>query len=352
MFARLKRRKLLIFSIVLVVGAGVILIARAKNGSIPVEQVEPITTKVIKSVSATGTVVSENEVNLSFPAIGKVAAVYVKKADFVKKGTMLAQLDSSSAYQSAQSLKDSRDVALRDRDLFIENYETNKDAVGGEDEYEINLRRLDELVSRAEASYQSQLSSLTNFYIYAPFAGTIVSVDAKPGEAITAGITGVRLADLTNLLFEIAVDQEDFGLLKIGLPVEITLDSYEDRVFNGVVSELPLFVEDGTEEFSVKIQFSADSKDGVLLGMDGDADIIIEESGSELPSLSFDQLFSDETGTYVWVMENGLAQKMYVETGLEGDIYTEVTTDLTGFVLIAPTGDQELTAGAKVELTN
>lgn len=337
MFAFLKKKKV-IGTIILIVVIAVVAIVRSKSNSLKYEEAHITNTIVKRSVTASGEVTSKNEVDLSFLAIGRLANLSVKKGDQIKKGTLIANLDPGSSYQTTKATKDARDVTLRDVELYIENYATNLQAVGGKDEYELNLRRLRELADKAEATYQAQLLGHSNLFLYAPFDATVIDTYYSKNETVTAGSSVVKLADLNNLIFEAQVDQEDFGLLKVGQPVIITLDSYDDYEFEGTVVELPLYAQDASD-FEVKIAVSSTDEDKpVLLGMLGDIEIIVEQTESEVNALFFDSIFTDDEGTFVWVLGDGAKEfkKEYIKVGLEGDLYTEVITDISDLTLVIP----------------
>ena len=340
-------------AVILVCGLLVLGVAlRGRERPVAVLEVTPEKTDVIKSISASGTITSIDVADLSFASGGKITKIYVEKGDSVPKGALLAQVFNSPDYQTIQAAKDSRDVAQRDLDLYIEQYNTNRDAVGGSDEYTIGVRRLQELLSRAEATYEAQAAGIQNTYIYAPFEATIIDVLKEEGEIAVPGSTVIKVADLSNLVFEASIDQEDFGLLKEGHRVSITLDAYPDAGMEGVIEDIPLYADSVTNEFTLKIKVLAGKETQVLLGMSGDVDIVLAEE-KDVQALLFDSIFSDSGGNYVWVMDDtNKVGKKYVEIGLEGDIYTEIKTDLSDTKLVVPSdNDIELKEGISVKVT-
>ncbi|MFC1622031.1 efflux RND transporter periplasmic adaptor subunit [Patescibacteria group bacterium] len=346
-----KRKKIIIIGVVVVVAIG-FLFLKNKNGAIPVKEIE-IKHKVVKrTVSASGEVKSHREAGLSFPLIGRLAKLYVKKGEEVKKGQLLAYVQNYSDSQTAQYYKDARDVTLRDIDKYVENYESNLQGAGGADEYAIELRRLNELTSKAEAAYQSQLGTLDKTYSYAPFDGTVVDIYLEEGETVLAGTDVIKVANLDELVFEIDLDQEDFGLLKIDQQVEITLDPYEGEEFVGVVKELPYYVEESGSDFVIEVEFDGENKDKVLLGMSGDAYVVLSKTNSEVNALTFDEIYYDlEDEPFVYTLEGDYLEKTYLDLGLEGDIYTEIINSIDGKIIVDKTRDKdELDVGKKAKI--
>ncbi|EKD99926.1 MAG: hypothetical protein ACD_22C00135G0008 [uncultured bacterium] len=317
-----------------------LLISQTKTPIVLVKKIELKDEVVTKSVSSSGEVTAVNKANLAFQTGGTVTKIFYSKGDFMKKGTLIAQAYDRALTESAQYYKDARDITLRNRDLFLEQYQSHDDA-GGEEEYQIKLRTYDELVSQADANYKSSLATLRNVFIYAPFDGTIIDLPIKEGEVATSAAAVVNLADLDNLEFEIGLDQEDIGFIKVGQYVEILLDSYDGHKFTAVVTEVPLFA-NGSETFTVKIKLNADNDYTILLGMKGDAYITIESTKEAVSSLEFDQVFSDEDDKkYIWLVDSrGKISKKYIEVGMEGDIYTQVVTKIDqGMIIVVPESD-------------
>jgi HlyD family secretion protein len=305
---------------------------------------------VEKTVSSSGEVVAVDDVGLGFKGIGKVYQVAVEKGQEVKEGDLLAQLENYATAQSVQSLKDSRDMVARDIDLFVENYGDNLSAYGGKDEYDIRYRKYQEELSKAEANYQAGLASLWDTYLYAPFAGVVTDVYVEGGEAVLAGTAVVRVSNLQELEFEIELDQEDYGFVKEGQAVEIELDAYDNKTFSGYVSELPFYANGGgANDFEVIIKIN-ESEEQPLMGMIGDAHIVVETTQDPVSSLMFDEIFYDENDDpYVWVLAGNLIEKQYIEIGLEGDVYTEVKSGIDKRILVGLNDNVEMKEGYKAK---
>lgn len=348
----MKKSRIIVVIIVLVLaGAGYYFYNQSQSNTVQVSVSEVENVVVAKTVSASGVVKAFKDANISSTVSGTVEDIGVTEGEVIKKGQILGRIFNNDLYQNSQSLKDSRDVALRDLDLYIENYETNTDAVGGTDEYTIAVRRLRELVSKAEASYNSSLSTLSKSYLKAPFDSTVIDIVTDVGETVIAGTTVLKIAAIDNLFFEIELDQEDFGLVELGQNVEVVLDSFPDTTFTGVVSEMPFFADETSEDFVIKVTLEPLEDTKLFIGMNGDAEIKIEQTPTQTTALIFDSVFEDQDGTYVWIVDgNEILQKEYIEVGLEGDIYTQVLTNLNGKTVVTPISD-EFEEGDSVEIT-
>jgi RND family efflux transporter MFP subunit len=326
---------------------------REKNNTVFVRKVELKNRVVVRTVTASGSIASNLEAELSFQTAGKIAKINVKEGAEVKKGQLLAYLDSTYQNETVQYYKDALDIKIRQKELFLDDYKANKELYGGDKRYNMKLREYEEGVSQAEAAYQAQLAVVNNAYIYAPFNGTVTQIAKNTGETATIGESVITVADLKDLLFKIKVDQEDFGLLKKGMAAEVKFDSYENEVFIGKVLTLPYYANTSTEQFDIEIKIASKKGKPLILGMKGDAYIILETSGNEVPSLTVDEVSYDESDKpFVWVLENGKIKKQPVEFGIEGDVFIEIKNATDKTILVSSKETQKMVEGYKAKVIN
>ncbi|NMB70028.1 efflux RND transporter periplasmic adaptor subunit [candidate division WWE3 bacterium] len=349
----LKNKKIWVSLLFILVVYGVYSIARRDNiNTIPVKVVTIEQKVVEKTISATGEVTSVDDADLSFNSIGKIAQIYVKEGDQISKGDLLAQLDNSAISDTVQTARDARDIALRDKEYFVAKYLYNKSAAGGTEEYEISLRKYDELISQAEATLALRQTQLKDVYMYAPFKGIVYSVTKTPGELATTGETIIKVADLDQLVFEVELDQEDYGLVKQDQKVKIELDAYPNTEFTGKVHAMPLYANGGANaRFKVKMSFDENASVKPLLCMTGDVHIVVAETDKPVDALFYDQIFTDENDAYyVWVVDNGLIKKQPVDVGLEGDVYYELKNKPDKQIVVGLNSDVTVKDGFKAKL--
>lgn len=344
------------YILILGIGVSITYFILSSNGtkSISVRTIEPSERKVKQTVSASGEVKADKSASLSFPFLGKLNTLNFQKGDSVEKGDFLASLESSDDYYSLEAAQDSVDVAIHDRDLFVENYETNLQAAGGKDEYEIQLRKYNELIEKAKATYNSTKESYNNNFLYSPISGIVLDTYYKEGETITAGSPVIKIADPETLYFEVTLDQEDYGKIQEGQKAEIELDSYEDILFEGKVKKLPGYANGGaTPNFIVEIEVLPGEKPA-LLGMTGDARIITDQTENQVMALLYDEIFTDvDDKPFVWtVNEAGNLKRHYVEIGIEGDLYTEIKSDLPPKIVVPLEDSEDPEEGFKATITN
>jgi len=347
-----KALKWVLLTVIISVGSWFLLF-RERNHTNLVRKVTIQNRLVLRTITANGSIESKSEASLSFQTVGKIAKINVKKGDSVQKGQLLAYQDTSAQDQTVQYYSEALEIEKRQRDLFVHDMWKNVKSLGGETEYGIKLREYNENVDQAEAQYKSQLATQKNVYLYAPFTGTVTDVSKDTGEIATAGETVITIADLNNLVFTINVDQEDFGLLREGMDANIKLDSYENIEFKGKVLSPPLFANTDTDKFDVDIKTDPQEGKAFVLGMLGDGHIVLQTSGSDVLSLTVDEISYDEADKpYVWIIENRKIKKKYIEIVLDGDLYVQVGTAIPETIVVSAKDGQKMVEGYTAKVIN
>ena len=199
-------------------------------------------------VAADGRVVTYpgGEVVVGAERAGRVVRLLVDEGRVVRKGELLAELESDAlraALREAQAQlleaeAEARlaDLTLRRReDLAREKIVAAHDLDQAQRDLEIARARVDTAraaVSRGEAQ-------LRETHIVAPIAGTVTGRHVQPGEMLEIGRRVVTLADLTRLRIEAEADEADAAALALGAKVQIRADGFPGQTWNGRVEEIP-----------------------------------------------------------------------------------------------------------------
>lgn len=342
---KLRNVILIIIAVILV---SFIIYRQFQTPSIQVKKIDVSRGEVIKTVSASGFIKSNFETEIAFPISGKISKVFFEEGQTVASGSLIAQLQNDDLFYSAESARKDKDATQRSRDIYKENYQFSTDEVGGDSEFDLNMRKLTDQLRSADNIYKSRLSSLNKSYLYAPFSGTITYSDLKVGK-VGGSNTVVRISDLSKLEFQAELDQEDYREVKEGQTVEIVLDAYPDMKFMGRVVSLPSYVDEESATKTFKLKISVENKDNMIVkGMTGDVNVITNRV-ENVTYLPFDAVFSEEEKRFVWIANSqNKLEKKYVEVGLEGDTFTEILSELPEFVVIPDSSAKTVKEGFSV----
>ena len=96
-------------------------------------------------------------------------------------------------------------------------------------------------VNQAAAQIAVNQAQVAKTTIRSPISGTVLQLAAQQGETLAAGLSAPTLiivADLKRLEVDAYVDETDIGKVKLGQPVQITVDAFPDEIMSGKVAKV------------------------------------------------------------------------------------------------------------------
>ena len=276
-----------------------------------------------------GEVDATNYAKLSFETSGKINYVGVKEGEKVNKGKLISKLDSTvlnSNYQIAMS-------NLRIYDATAQNVlDQVKDNSNDETFAQKDTRTTAE--ANKDKAYEAVIVAKRNLdgaSLYAPFNG-IVTYLAHPfmGVYTSLGAVEAEIIDPSTIYFDVLADQTEVTRLSVGQKVEIVLDPFEEKTFEGKVSNIsfvPKIGESGSV-YSVKVDFvNVDLLTSQFkISMTGDSKFVVSEKKNIL-FVPNNYVKQDKDGRFVKTTAKG--EKLYIETGIESEEYTEIIGNIT-----------------------
>lgn len=317
-------KRIIIFSVIIIIVIGVLILKlkKAKNGT------NSTTVKkgtVTEDLLLSGDIQAEKHVKMTFPVSGKIAWVGVSEGDRVKKGQALSSIDTTTldtAYQQARA-------TLRKYEATVDYiHDTLKNKSSSETFSEKDTRTTAETnKDYAYDAFRAAEYNLKNATLIAPFEGIITSIgQTSPGVNILFSETQIELLDPATIYFAVTADQSEIINIQKGQKALVILDSFPDKNLEGKVSFVGLTPKEGESStvYEIKITFDNSNFDTnhFKISMTGDAKFILsqKENALYLPS---NFIHSDKKGKYIFL--NSKKNKVYVETGLEGEENTEIT---------------------------
>ena len=290
---------------------------------------------------------------------GKIEKLYVDVGQEIKKGDLIAEIDSTTqqnevdinkaklnSYQAqlkaAQtSLKVAEKQYKRMQSLKKSNAASSEDLENAEDTFESAKAKVTELessVKETEISLSTAEPNLGYTKITAPLDGTVVSVPVKEGQTINAAMdtpTIVQVADLNQMEILIEISEGDIGNIKPGVKVtysiladlgkvyETTLKSVDPGLTLLTDGEYTEVVDDG-EAIYYYGRLSVPNNDGKLrIGMTTQ-NVIYVESAENVLSVPVTAIKTNADGKYVEILTKAGAVQKSIETGVSDGLNTEV----------------------------
>jgi membrane fusion protein (multidrug efflux system) len=229
-----------------------------------------------EAVTASAVIVPAHVSELGFLISGIAREVPVKEGDSVKAGQSLLILDTpdlefavteaQAALRSAQSYAD------------LQKYGRIKNRRNGKifyDEIPIEYRqRADARVQQAQVALELAQINLAENTLIAPFDGTVASLQVIPGEYVQSDQAVITLATLNDLNIETTdLSERDIANVKIGTPVDISVEALNDNFTGKVISISPIAnTVGGDVVFKVTIAFDK-QPEHLLWGMTAEVTI-------------------------------------------------------------------------------
>lgn len=215
---------------------------------------------------------SNQLVELASPVSGVIDKVSVKRGDVIRKGQVLAQLESRAEqastelarYKSEQvgptrmaesKVEFSRRKFLRRKDMAAEKLMSPQDRDDAEAEH--SLAEAELVVAKdnkhlARLEYQQQSALLALRTIRSPFDGVVVDQVAYPGEVVEPGgskKTILKVAQLDPLRVHVILSKEVFGKLSVGMSADVVPETNEKGRYSARVRSIDKVIDAASGTF-------------------------------------------------------------------------------------------------------
>ncbi|MDD3346131.1 HlyD family efflux transporter periplasmic adaptor subunit [Oscillibacter sp.] len=189
-------------------------------------------------------------------------------------------------------------------------------------------------LNNAQTSLQNAKEKLDDYQVTAPISGTVVTKTAKAGDKIEGGSSGTlcTIYDMSYLEMTMNIDELDIGQVAVGQTVEITADAVEGKTYTGTVTKVSVAgtTSGGITTYPVTVRI--DETDGLLPGMNVDAEIVLEEESGVLaiPSAAVNR-----GNTVLITKDSPSASNALEQEAPEGYVYVQVETGVSDESYIA-----------------
>lgn len=216
----------------------------------------------------------------------------------------------------------------------------SKDAEDLLDTYQDAMAQAEESLESAQSKVDSTKESYDNYTITAPISGQVITKSVKEGDTISrnSGSSDTTLAviyDLSQLTFEMSVDELDVRSVQVGQKVSVTADALEGQTFAGTVTNVSLESVQSNGVTNYPVTVTLDETGDLLPGMNVDGVILLDQTEDAL-MIPIDSLMR---GNRVYVKDDTVKEAagsvpagfraVEVETGLTNDDYVEIVSGLS-----------------------
>lgn len=270
-----------------------------------------------------------------------IAQSRVKQAEITLE---LAKIDTDSANLDVQleAAQSQLSAAVKSSRVAVAQLELQKEGPRAADILSVQGQ-----IEQAYAALDSARAMADDMVLKAPFSGKVVSINGKVGEIAGVGSTGgvgenssssvpgapsafISLVNFGQVEVVAEVDETEVGKLKIGQKARVMLDTYENVLFEGKLTDISLESSKNSTGGTVfGVTFSVNPyKYELREGMSGDADIVVSSKKSVLTIPHEAIKTEDATGTVVYAIKDGIARLRKVRLGLDSGCACEVKSGL------------------------
>jgi RND family efflux transporter MFP subunit len=316
----------------------------ATDDIIPVQVVSVQRSSAIRMISAVGTVRYRRETPLGFTTAGKVARVRFEEGDFVKRGALLAALDTTSVGADLSVARAERDRAQSEYGRLASLYKDGWITKARFESADAALKSADARLSQAGfASGTAQL--------YAPSSGVVLVRSAQPGQIVAAGSPALILGEAdAGFVFRVPVIDKDATKLRVGMTANIIIDSLGTTPVSGTISEIDGRANEATGAFT--IQFAIAPRAKLRSGQIGTANIAMpasEDGSLQIPSSALFGVRTGEGLVYVVDAKTNRVETRNVTIQRIMDTSVVVSGGLMPGDVIVISGTEKLRTGSRVK---
>ena len=277
---------------------------------------------VVKTISVTGKVDSENSVNLTFQTGGRLDYLGVKVGDTVKKGQLIASLNKDDLWAAFRQAQQDFTAAKAASEQY---YSGNTNATESYDQ-KVKRTALDAAQNKAYDNMVIAQKAVSNVNLYSPIDGIITRADVQTTNVNVTAATIFTVTDPSTLKFKMEVDESDIGPVELEQKINVSLDAFPNQTLTLSVSKID-FVSHTTSSGgnAYYVEALLPQNDKYRVGMAGNADIIVATKDNVL-AIPVSAVLNNNI---VYRKQNERYVKTKVKVGLQNDTLSEVISGLS-----------------------
>lgn len=306
--------------------------------------------------SLSGTLQAREEATVRAQLGGTVLDTYAQPGERVRRGEVLARLDTAALSDSLTSARTAvttarSQVALAEREAERQRALVAAGAVAARN---VETAQQQTVAARAQlAQAQAQLAQaqeqLGNTRITAPFSGVVSEMPFSAGDVVQPGTALYTIIDPSSLELEASIPAERLEALHVGAPVTFTVNGLPGRDFTGRVARINPSVDPTTRQVRVYAEIPNDEGE-LVAGLFAEGRIATQARNAlTIPTNAVDSTMQRPA---VLVVRQGKVRRVDVELGLrdEQEQRVEVRRGVQAGEVVLVGAAQAITPGTAVRV--
>jgi membrane fusion protein, multidrug efflux system len=296
---------------------------------------------VDNKVLTTGTILANEEVELTSEISGKITKILFREGSNVNKGDLLIKindLDLQAQLRRAESkVKLSEEKEFRQRQLRDGN-------LISQEEYDNTLGELN--VNKAD--YDLIKAQIDKTEIRAPFSGVVGLRSVSEGSYVTTSTVMAKLQNLSSIKVDFSIPERYSTSVKPGDELEFKI-SGSKTTFKAVVYAIEPKIDPGTRTLKIRAICNSNYSDlipgafaNVELNLKQINDAILVPTVSIVPELK---------GQRVYVYKSGIVVPQKVDIGIREETKVQILSGLTPGDTVITSGILQVKPNSKVKIS-
>ncbi len=307
--------------------------------AVPVEAVAATSGTVILDVAAVGNLRAAESVRIRPEIPGRIAAIRFSEGQAVKQGVELVTLDATE-YRA--QLAESTAAAKLDALNFERAQELFKKKL-------ISQQQYDEAAAKLAASQAKQAldqARLAKASLRAPFDGMLGLRQVSPGDYVQPGQDIVNLESIDPIKVDLRIPEAHAAQVRAGQKVEITVDAFPGRAFEGTVYALDPRVDENTRTILLRAR-STNPNGELRPGMFARVRLELgrHENAVLVPEQALVPMGKD---VFVYRVVDGRAVMTKVDIGQRRSAMVEIVKGVSTGDMVVTAGQMKIRDGAPV----
>jgi membrane fusion protein (multidrug efflux system) len=298
------------------------------------ENVAIVKSQQIRSGPAlSGTLTPEEQATVRAEVSGAVLQTYVEQGQRVAKGALLARLDDASMRETELSAQAAVTTAQNSADIAKKQVDRSEALIkaGAIAERDLEVTRNQYSAAQAQvanakamlANAQKQLEKAT---VHSPFTGIVSARQVSAGDVVQPGGALYTIVNPATMRLEASVPADQLSAIRMGVPVDFTVNGYPDRQFTGHITSINPVADPSTRQ--VRIIVTLPNTNGVLVGgLFADGHVAADVRTA--PVLPISAVDERSLRPFVMRLKGGVVGKAEVELGIR-DAATETVEIRSG----------------------
>lgn len=260
--------------------------------------------------------------------------ILVDVGDRVAAGQVVATLEKTTLRQQESQLNIVEDVYKRMKPVYEAGGISAQELVQYENQYNMQKEVVENLRRNSE--------------VRSPISGVVTARNFEPGD-LFGGQPILHIMQIDKLKVMANISEQYFADVKVGMPVQVSVDIYPGETFEGRVSLIYPALDTATRTFKVEVTLP-NTQNKLRPGMYARATFDMgTKEGIMVPDISIlKQSGSNER--YVYVIEGDKATRRSVRTGRQVEDRIDILSGISVGEKVATTALTKLSDGAKIEL--